>query len=992
MLASSVAAETANGSNTAELWTVDPWNPCVMYGAPDRQTIERTTDGKRWSRVFANTQPALLPYGNGPASTAFTLSSMYTPAPGEVLLGEYGNGDGVVTSVDQGRTWTLRDDGLAGLGVLRMFPAPSNRNVTYAVVTERGGSEISAEPWSRAVALYVTTDGGDHWSPLLPPPGTVPLSAELATHQPALTAVAVDRTDAMHLWSVWATSLDTTCSGLPALSATCSELVPLRWSLFESRDGGQSWSDRGELPRGDPHQLAVIQSGRHAQRLAVIGTFRSFPSSLAISDDDGGSWRAPAWATTVNANGELAVSPADEDVDVLVVGACRACGAWADDGYTQEEIPHILVSDDGLDSGAPATPPQWPGAILPGGDSVNDIDALAGWTAQDWIQADRYGDFYVNLSTYCNAPGRYCPATKSGSWTVHTFWRFTPPVAPAGGGGSFAGTSPAIAVGAPLVELPTCPIPPPPVTAAQAAPVHASGGASTVAYDGYDLLYTYASDTETPGSNRGVIHALDPTTCLPHSDIVVQFSQSDLDAWARTNHYSKVAPVIDEMAYDQRRNVIWAAIQNLYYDGIGYDFPPGLFAISVESASSGASRLGSAHLVTTDGCGPLLAFDLTRDSLWTCHGYVPATLRASDGSLVPSCAQNVGGFWGDNDSIGTWTFGAPNDLYVYREDDVNVQDYDPTTCTWKATYTHRAVSEPANEDEEMACDPLTYGPDSALGATGQWTAALWMRDADISSMTPYAIPNGFCPLPTTTTYTGATRALPGAVVDLCATITHIYPGGGIPLAQMPAHFALSGPQSIAVPGVAVTGGAGGGCVAWRADVPAGRYTISAAFDPAAAHRAPQYLPSRGEGTLVVLPVVGPAVSGNAVDTGAAAVAVPPPAEPPPAPQPGPGPQAQGAPGFQAQAEAQAQSQAQGQAQSVAQTQPGMMVQQRTREQVAAQTARRSSAQAEPLLATRRQHAPLAPAVELIAGALMLCLGVIARRPALARARRRRPRR
>jgi hypothetical protein len=392
--------------------------------------------------------------------------------------------------------------------------------------------------------------------------------------------------------------------------------------------------------------------------------------------------------------------------------------------------------------------------------------------------------------------------------------------------------------------------------------------------------------------------------------------------------------------------------------------------------------------VTTDGCGPLLAYDYTHDTLWTCHGYRPATLRASDGSLVPSCAQNVGGFWDDNHSIGTWTFGAPSDLYVYMEDDISVHVYDPTTCTWKATYTHRAVSEPANEDEEMACDPLTYGPDSALKSLGQWTAALWMRDADISSMTPYAIPNGFCPLPTTTTYTGTPRTSAGATVNLCATIEHVYPGGSLALVGMPATFTLAGPVSVTVPGIAHTLGDGTGCLPWTATIPPGTYSVTAAYDPAAAHRAAQYLPSRGEGSLIVTPKPTLPRPSNALPGVAPFAALGPPEPPAALQQPIAQPVPNAASQLQAevQAQAQAQAQSQGQAQAASQAQPGLMVQRRTQEQVATQTAPLGQTQSGPLLAVRHQPRSPAAGVELIVGSMLLALGFVARRPATAIAR------
>lgn len=255
------------------------------------------------------------------------------------------------------------------------------------------------------------------------------------------------------------------------------------------------------------------------------------------------------------------------------------------------------------------------------------------------------------------------------------------------------------------------------------------------------------------------------------------------------------------------------------------------------------------------------------------------------------------------------------------------------------------------------------------------------------------VPSGACPEPTDTTYTGPAPISPGTRARLCTTLQQLYPGGTEALGGLPMSLALRGPASRVIPLPLTQSGTGEACAWWTVDVPPGQYAVTAKFDPGSAtpSRATEYLPSAASGQLIVTgsnsnplnttPPSTPLRGGSPLALGSV--------EPPPAPvgQPAPNAITQ----LQTEAQGQAQAQSQSQAQAASQVQPGFMVQRRSQEQVATQRAQLGQTQLEPMLASRR-HPPATIAVQLIAASLLVGLGIIVRRPAVAVARTRRRRR
>ena len=1027
---------------------VDPWNPCVMYRAANLRsdgstgTLQRTSDdGATWQTVFhddatgttspAGTDPscALPAYTCSLSTEPFAMSGITVPRPGVVELGEQSNGDAVVASNDDGRTWSLANHGIAGQSVRRVLPAPGDGSVEYALtrgvspaasgvvdgaVTGTNGatgfsfdhSTADAAMSSLAPQLYRTHDAGASWAAV-----TLPLAAQTANDGDAGNdEIQVDPDNPNRLWAVirgWA--------GNQPPSAP--DILCRPGDVFESTDGGASWGQVGALPVTlcSAPELVVIRSPSHPLRLAVSANFASFPSAVALSDDGGSSWHASAVPAPQNPSAALVADPADQDALVWLnttgVGAGGNRLAWV----SEDGLDHATaVPFPALASGASATIPGSGFSPSPFGGAGTPPEAVA---------ADEGGTFYVNLAVSCFFGLRASSTTGAcnsggggtqGPTQAWTLWEFRLPAAAAAIASPPApppaGLGPQVPI--PLTQFTPCSVP---LWNNGEGPAGDQSG--TVAFDGRDLLFTQLGETLSsyPPRYVGVIHALDPTQpgCPALSDIDVSFDPRDIATWNAMNGAAIGQPppssvTIEDLTYDAHRNALWISISPGHMAGAGQE--QGLFLVDAIDGSTSPRTARARLVLPRSGCGWVLSYDVFRDVLWTCApggasnpGATTTAVSPVDGSPMSTCETSFGlnaglgapglpGYTG----MGTWTLGGQHHLYVALEDDETIADYDPDTCTLQHTYVHRLFAEALAEDDQMACDPLTYGPDGLPGV-GAPSTVLWLRDAQAFSISPYAIPQSGCPMPTATTY--AASSTPGVVVggavQLCATLRQLYPGGSLNLRGLPVSFTLSGPASVTVPGWATTGGdrttSSPGCTSWSAAVPPGTYRVTAHFDPVAAQRTEQYLPSAATGTLVVAAPASPLLTGPS--TGALLQPPPPPNQPldesaagAPA-QPAPYSQVQAA----EQAEAQAQSQSQAQAQSVAQAQPGVMVQRRTRQQVAAQTVRQGPAQTETLLATRRRQSPPELAFEFAAGALLLLVGVIARRPApsFAEVRRRR---
>ena len=814
---------------------VEPSMPCRLLMVSDPQHVVGSIDGHLWEPVFhddrryAYTQPVAdvsCSAGCLASTNPFTIGSLQRLTDGELVVGETGNGDGVVTSSDSGGSWMLRDHGLEGQAVGILAFSPTAPTTGYAVawpVNEDEWSDTYGSGVQGPRSMYATTDGGGTWVARTDP---VPLDGSGSGN--ATRAVAVDPYREDRIWLV----------GEQA-SQNTSELV-----VYRSEDGAASWSPVASLADfgfGAEVNLVAVRSPSGGTRLMLMQN----GTGLQISDDGGATWwKAPLPVNSVIWNVVDPTSP-----NRVLVGATDSAGTDSA-GFPLRKV-RIFFSRDGALTFQEIPLPQ----LIPGDHWDDLIPTLPGGGLPPPIapmQADLMGNFYVSVWSTCDNDNPSCPySTSTGRVeAVHTLLRLTPPDRlPPGAGLNDFGTLTPIAA----KVLKTCPQP-----ILSSAPQSA-----TLAFDGQDLLYTLHGESG-PGNGQGLIHRMDPATCQDEGTIVVQFSQTDLAVAARhTPDLDTAHPVIGDMTYDARRNVLWATLTDASAPTAGTSNEVGdrnssfslgpnlLFTITLVHPAVNADAIG--RLSVQNGCGGFLAYDFSRDALWTCdatayqtspaggNGPGPGELRASDGASYPTCFTQLGQSFTASNTLPGWTLGAPPFLYTADEDNQTINQYRIADCAIVATYRHTPYNEPADEDEQLACDTVTF---AGVGAGTSAHPALWLRNAGDQTVSAYEIPGGSCPLPTFTRYRAPAVLLQGAASQLCADVhsrslegDRMLPTGSV------LSFAVDGTSA----GSGTTDGGGVACTTslWSASV-AGLHAVTVTYAG-----SPSYLPSSADGTISV---------------------------------------------------------------------------------------------------------------------------------------------
>ncbi|HKV12786.1 MAG TPA: hypothetical protein VJ725_31875 [Thermoanaerobaculia bacterium] len=159
---------------------------------------------------------------------------------------------GLEVSTDGGQTWSVR-----GRYRSRRFElgriAPSDPDTMYAVPTDDSALPISS------ACVVRSDDAGAHWRPLAFP--------RLPRNHWGCEDLAIDPKDARHVW-------------VSAAAYTQTSSRPL---IFESRDGGETWSSGLRVPT----EGGVVAAGGK-----VLYTGGSFPGKgLHVSEDGGRTWK-----------------------------------------------------------------------------------------------------------------------------------------------------------------------------------------------------------------------------------------------------------------------------------------------------------------------------------------------------------------------------------------------------------------------------------------------------------------------------------------------------------------------------------------------------------------------------------------------------------------------------------------------------------------------------------------------------------------------------
>jgi hypothetical protein len=770
---------------------------CVLYRAPDTQTLERSDDGGlTWQQVFKD-QARGACQGSTCAGGVFAASSLVALPGRSVLMSEAGSGDAIVASADLGTTWDLRNGGTGGLdgkAVISVTTAPGDPKVMYAMLAPTSSGQVGSLPSpapqnknsGAAFHLYVTHDGGGTWTPT-----AVSLADTDPAHSPVL---AVDPADAGHFWAA-----------IPGLvPVPGSNLAQQQGALYDVTGFGSTVAAETPIPAAAdfvPSGLTVITSQRHSRRLVLLmasgGAFNAGPTSsphLWYSDNDGRvSWAAAPGPYDLDGLG-VAIDPSNPD-RALYAG-------WVRSGsVTRMEVSY---TEDGFDtagsiqlpiSGMPQTKPASP--LYEGG----------------VLQATSRGEFYLHAGLQCGASitPSCLPTGAPMQVLVYVEPYFTS--VPYGGSGAFStggGFGGPGVPARPLTEVRVCHFPRP------------ASGYSSLTFDGENLLYTEGDETgPTPGV--GVVRKLNAARCADAGQLQIRISPDDAkrvmscdqqlspaDAQAKAK-----APNIDDLAYDSARNRLWFNLGTSTPNPQGGGYYTGSWNGScVLSSPIVGGALSATVPPWTKGCGGgTLTYDLFDDALWTCGGPeigLP-TGRALSGCSPTGSTSTIYG------SVSTWAVGGPNRLYVQEEDDATVTGYDTASCVALIQFSHRGFSEARAEEEQMVCDPVTFGPKNA--------PVLWIRDDAPSTVSAYRLNDGYCPFSTNARLAAPSTAALGQIARLCARVATR--GMGITYPDLPVEFIADGASPPL--GIASTSPGGTACIDYPVALAPGKHKITALF-------------------------------------------------------------------------------------------------------------------------------------------------------------------
>jgi hypothetical protein len=849
--------------------------------------------------------------------------------------------DGVQRSDDGGKTWVVAftDPGLQ---------ATPRRASVLSPVVPAGGSTIYLYDQQGSNGVYASNDSGYSWATRdnnLITPGLQGPTGPTG----GISAFAVAPRDPSALYLVG--------------SANGQTLV------YASNDGGSSWRLAGQpampavtsiaVEPHNPRHLYLAAGGAETSAGAATSTQRQFFES----GDGGQTWVArpgPAnvpspsaiWTTDGNNGERLYVRTAllSKGPQPAIVGE----EFWRsdDDGASWQYIPS--PSSLGLNADL-AFDPNRPddmviAASAPDGHSGMGLLVLG---SVDGFHTTRYTRFFGRTPSVTAVQAR---ADQSGDIFVQDTF---------GGNDELLEFQvPALATPDPgnqsfQTSLRVCPL----------TPVQGTYKAGSIAFDGVYLDYT--QDDLAPGT----IFRVSPVDCKAAAPI----------------HVSP-AVALYALTFDGEYQFASGHVGAILARGPAAGYAP---VYAVDPAGGTTEEVGriwcsSAPDPTCAQHDPnVFTFDPYLHQLWAPVNDPDLGMRGGRVALVPrssaplpqtpSCMSTYS--WPTQD-MSSWAAGAQDVLYVQLEDDITVVRVDSKTCRTLDTFTHRQFSEGptniAHEDDQMACDALTFGEGGPGVRAGTGTSALWIRDVTDNTVHAYAIPTGSCPFPTRLAVHSVAPVQVTAGYGVCATLTSVTTDLPLYIPGMPVQFSLAG----APVGTGVTGVDGRACVPGTAPAAAGSLPLRADFAGNAAHMA-----STATGTLLV---VG---SSQQADPSACQLNCTrqPDAKPAPLPHAPPGPLALNLPVQPLpQAQTQAQTQAQPQAQPQAQAQPSTMTQRRTQARVALQGSDGARHEVE-LQASGTRIALLAEAagLALFAGGLWArSVQLRRRRPAVARIRSR----
>ncbi len=264
---------------------VDPQNPNRLFVAalghpygpnPERGIFRSTDGGATFEKVLYKDE-----YVSGndvridPSNPNTVYAAMWQQQQGFYENGAFGGTEGgIYKSTDGGSTWKQLTGGLPPIIEANLAIAPSNSKILYATVAAgaapgaaaapaggRGGGRGGRGGGGGAIALYKSTDGGEHWALAASNPDPRPLARIGGGDLPT---ISVDPKNENVIYS-------------------CSTV------FWRTEDGGRTWSAVRGAPGGDDYQKSWINPEN--------------PNILLVVADQGGvisANRGESWSNWYN--------------------------------------------------------------------------------------------------------------------------------------------------------------------------------------------------------------------------------------------------------------------------------------------------------------------------------------------------------------------------------------------------------------------------------------------------------------------------------------------------------------------------------------------------------------------------------------------------------------------------------------------------------------------------------------------------------------------